>query len=156
MGRYTSVQSFTDQKTKVVEGYKEAAGRAPAPARPEKVENVSGSVAGAGSCDFHLYRAARAREMLRIDSLESSKKDELERSEFAARVEENRREAEARTKKKAEKRKNRKQKKMLARDRGKQQLKDDTGVDDGSADESDESGTDSIDEPDSKKRVHDS
>jgi len=151
MGRYTSVQSFTDQKTKVVEGYKEAAGRAPAPARPEKVENVSGSVAGAGSCDFHLYRAARAREMLRIDSLESSKKDELERSEFAARVEENRREAEARTKKNAEKRKIRKQKKMLARDRGKQ-LKDDTGVDDGS----DESGTDSTDEPDSKKRVHDS
>jgi len=121
MGRYKSLQSFTDEKTKVVEGYKGSTGaatgggRAPAPApeRPEKVDNVSGSTAGAGSCDFHLYRAARNREIVRLESLESAKAKELDRAAFAAKVEENKKEAEARTRKNAELRRKRKQKKKL-------------------------------------------
>lgn len=114
MGRYTSVQTFTDQKTKVVDGYK--AGGAPEPARPEKVVNVSGSSAGAGSCDFHLYRAARTREKARIEQLESTQVVEQDRAAFRARIEENRKEAEIRTKKNSEKRKKRKQKKGLAKE----------------------------------------
>jgi len=128
MGRYSSVQSFTDKKTKVVGGYKEAEGGAgagggggarpaPPPPRPEKVDNVSGSSAGAGSCDFHVYRAARNREIVRLEQLESTRAQEAERAEFAARVEENRKEADARTRKNAEKRNKRKLKKLLAKER---------------------------------------
>lgn len=43
MGRYTSVQAFSDQNTKMVSGYKrDGAGdsaKAPLRAQPEKVEN---------------------------------------------------------------------------------------------------------------------
>ena len=144
MGRYTSVQTFTDQKTKVVDGYK--AGGAPEPARPEKVVNVSGSSGGAGSCDFHLYRAARTREKTRIEQLESTQVEEQDRAAFRARIEENRKEAETRTKKNAEKRKKRKQKKGLAKElaksdgsavavSGNDDSGDDDGGDDGDGDE---------------------
>lgn len=116
MGRYTSVQSFTDKRTKVVEaGYKESAG-APKAARPEKVETVMGSNTGAGSCEFHLYRSARAREITRLETIESSAKQAEESAAFAAKVETNRKAAEERTKKNAEKRKKRKQKTKAGRE----------------------------------------
>lgn len=118
MGRYSSVQSFTDQRTKVVEaGYKESAG-GPKAARPEKVETVMGSNTGAGSCEFHLYRSARAREITRLETIESSAKQAEESAAFAAKVETNKRLAEERTKKNAEKRKKRKQKAKAGRVEG--------------------------------------
>ena len=117
MGRYTSVQGFTNEKTKLVGGYAAAAGGAegvgaPKAPRPDKVENVMGSTAGAGSCDFHLYRAARSREVSRLESLESADAIEQERAAFAERVDKNRQEAEERTKRNSEKRKKRKRKKV--------------------------------------------
>lgn len=129
MGRYTSVQTFTDQKTKVVTGYQEGGG-APKPARPEKVENVMGSTAGAGSCEFHLYRAARAREVMRLETMETEEKLAEEAAVFAAKVEKNRKEALERTQKNAEKRKRKRQKL-------KSKAKDSSGV--SNADEASES-----------------
>ena len=119
MGRYTSVKGFTNEKTKLVGGYAAAAGGAegvgaPKAPRPDKVENVMGSTAGAGSCDFHLYRAARSREVSRLESLESADAIEQERAAFSERVDQNRKEAEERTKRNAEKRKKRKRKKQAS------------------------------------------
>lgn len=123
MGRYTSIQGFTNHKTKLVGGYAaaaaasggaEGAGAPKAPPRPDKVENVMGSTAGAGSCDFHLYRAARSREVSRLETLENAEALAQERTAFSERVDKNRQEAEERTKRNAEKRKKRKQKKLKA------------------------------------------
>jgi Protein of unknown function (DUF1168) len=119
MGRYTSVKGFSNERTKLVGGYVAATGGAegvgaPKAPRPDKVENVMGSTAGAGSCEFHLYRAARSREVSRLESLESADALEQERAAFAERVDKNRQEAEERTKRNAEKRKKRKRKKLKA------------------------------------------
>lgn len=90
MGRYTTVQTFTDQDAKAAISYSAATtsnskashygpgdssstasggngGSGGADKHGEtkvainRVENVSGSSAGAGSGDFHMYRAARRR-----------------------------------------------------------------------------------------------
>jgi hypothetical protein len=68
MGRYTTVQTISD---KDAQGAAVAATAAPTPSsgdtaggskpRTNRVDNVSGSSAGAGSGDFHTYRAARRR-----------------------------------------------------------------------------------------------
>lgn len=92
MGRYTTVQTYTDQDAKVaaisystattvssssssadaLEAVAAGAGGLEPAKQPEvpsdeskfhtnRVENVSGSSAGAGSGDFHMYRASRRR-----------------------------------------------------------------------------------------------
>ena len=138
MGRYSSVQTFSDQRTKVVPGdavYKDSAGAgagAPRAARPEKVETVMGSNTGAGSCEFHLYRAARSREIMRLETIESTAKKAEDSAAFAAKVETNKRAAEERTKKNAEKRKRRKQKKGNALGGGASGGDEDENDDDGS------------------------
>ena len=87
MGRYTTVQTYTDQDAKVapVSYTSETTGQLPVPGNAaaaseqgaeknerdadgkfkfQRVENVSGSSAGAGSGDFHMYRAARRRYVI--------------------------------------------------------------------------------------------
>lgn len=74
------------------------------PDAPEFVRNIMGSSAGAGSGEFHVYRALRRKEYARQRFLtESAKKEELDR-EFAERVEKRRLEEEERTEKKRAKR----------------------------------------------------
>jgi hypothetical protein len=92
MGRYTSVQSYSDQNTKLVTGYKENSGgdgvkkTSAKVERPEKIENVMGSTAGAGSGEFHMYLNAKHREERRIQSMEIIEKNEEETRVFAEKV----------------------------------------------------------------------
>jgi Protein of unknown function (DUF1168) len=116
MGRYTSVQIYGDQNTKVVSGYKEAPQGGSAGARPkiERVDNsTTGSCAGAGSEQFHLYLSARRREKDRLEQID--REDTIREQErlFAEKVAQNKRKAEERTQKNAEKRKKKKMKKLM-------------------------------------------
>ena len=48
------------------------------PAPPEIVANVQGSSAGAGSGEFHVYKASRRREYERLRVMEEEARDEVE------------------------------------------------------------------------------
>lgn len=124
MGRYTTVQTYSDQNTKIVSGYGGPAttDRAHASSTNEghgsavrlqvnKVDNVMGSCAGAGSGEFHMYRAARQRELTRLENIEKKQKEEEELKTYTDNVERNRLEALERTRKNAEKRKKKIEKK---------------------------------------------
>ncbi|CUS15668.1 unnamed protein product [Tuber aestivum] len=58
------------------------------PPPPEIVANVQGSSAGAGSGEFHVYKAARRREYERIRLMEEEVKREAEEKAFRERAEE--------------------------------------------------------------------
>lgn len=143
MGRYKSSQSFMDvNTTKVkVEGLKpandhygpgggegedgkngdaKASGRQEgslAPPKPEKIDRVVGSTAGAASSEFHLYRAARRREMTRIEQQEQEEQRKQEEEELASKVASNLLEANERTAKNAAQRKKRKLNARSAKDK---------------------------------------
>ncbi|KAH6606665.1 hypothetical protein Trco_005818 [Trichoderma cornu-damae] len=52
------------------------------PPPPEIVTNVQGSSAGAGSGEFHVYKAARRREYERLKEMDEEVKRECEQAEF--------------------------------------------------------------------------
>ena len=125
MGRYTSVQTFTDQSTKVIQtssssnsssSSSNATGISVGTSNNnvkisktlDTVDNVSGSTAGAGSNEFHLYNNARSREMLRVEVMNDELRDNAEKKEFNDKVEKNKREAQEKTRKNAERRRKRK------------------------------------------------
>jgi Protein of unknown function (DUF1168) len=55
---------------------------------PEIVANVQGSSAGAGSGEFHVYKASRRREYERIKAMEDEVRKETETEEFERKREE--------------------------------------------------------------------
>ncbi|KAJ9052735.1 hypothetical protein DSO57_1031296 [Entomophthora muscae] len=71
--------------------------------------NIPGSSAGAGSGDFHIYRAHRRREYTRIRLMELETKKEQENAEFQAKRDAIRKEEEMKTAKRRAKRQKRKQ-----------------------------------------------
>ncbi|KAK7543770.1 hypothetical protein IWX49DRAFT_141846 [Phyllosticta citricarpa] len=84
-------------------------------APPEIVANVQGSSAGAGSGEFHVYKASRRREYERLRMMDEEKRKEDEEKEFAQKREEMKRKDEAKTNKnkaRRDKAKARKQKKV--------------------------------------------
>ncbi|KAI6820943.1 hypothetical protein KC366_g10917 [Hortaea werneckii] len=62
-----------------------------APAPPEIVTNVQGSSAGAGSGEFHVYKASRRRENERLKAMDEANEREVRDREFEDRVGEMRR-----------------------------------------------------------------
>ena len=74
----------------------------------DKIDNVMGSQAGAGSGDFHMYRGHRRTEMLRVERMDrAAAVDDLEEA-HEARVAAKRKECEDRTARNAEKRRKKK------------------------------------------------
>ena len=85
-------------------------GDAPPPRlRTERVDNVMGSQAGAGSSDFHIYRRHRRTEQKRQEQLDADDEKQRRDREHAERVEAKRKECEARTAKNAAKRRKKKE-----------------------------------------------
>ncbi|KAI9762513.1 MAG: hypothetical protein M4579_000316 [Chaenotheca gracillima] len=82
-------------------------------APPEIVPNVQGSSAGAGSGEFHVYKASRRREYERLRLMDEEVKKEEDAAEFETKTKELRRRDEERTNKKRARRE-----KMKARKQG--------------------------------------
>ncbi len=76
-------------------------------APPEIVANVQGSSAGAGSGEFHVYKASRRREYERVKAMD----EEVEREEADKRFDEGRDEKRRRDEEKTEKNRKRRQRK---------------------------------------------
>lgn len=142
-----SIHAVADNNAKVAPipydvasgGVKASTDKSAGAIRVPKVLNTTGSTAGAGSGEFHMYRKARREEMDRIANMEKNHREMIADTEFRTRVEQHRIEEEERTRKKAEKRRKQKE-----RERAKRQKR--SGSADGSADESgdveDDSGSD--------------
>jgi Protein of unknown function (DUF1168) len=72
--------------------------------KTEKIVNPYGSVAGANSGDFHLYRHARSREMERMKNLEESDREKSLDEQYHATLDQYAQEANERTAKRRQKR----------------------------------------------------
>ncbi|GLB37460.1 putative protein of unknown function (DUF1168) [Lyophyllum shimeji] len=75
----------------------------------EMMKNVQGSSAGAGSGEFHVYKASRRREYERLKLLEESAQKELIEAEFERKRREAEESAEAKTAKNRAKRQKKKE-----------------------------------------------
>eukprot|EP01038_Epipyxis_sp_PR26KG_P008430 gene8430-11406_t len=120
MGPKVTFSSFTDTNIKVVTGY--AAPSGSGGVQVEKVHNVMGSAAGAGSCEFHNYLNAKKRETNRMEEIERKQKEEEESTRLAGIVQRNKLEAEQRTQRNAEKRKRKKEKTVQRKLNNKKQV----------------------------------
>lgn len=92
-----------DQEIRVPpSGPQDPARRLPLP--PEIVTNVQGSSAGAGSGEFHVYKAARRREYERLRIMDEEVRRETEAREFADKKSEAERRDDEKTRRNREKR----------------------------------------------------
>ncbi|KAL4921932.1 hypothetical protein BDW62DRAFT_98884 [Aspergillus aurantiobrunneus] len=77
------------------------------PAPPEIVANVQGSSAGAGSGEFHVYKASRRREYERLRLMQDEVDREKDQTEWQKKQEEVRRKDEEKTEKNRKRREKR-------------------------------------------------
>jgi hypothetical protein len=85
-------------------------------APPEIVTNVQGSSAGAGSGEFHVYKAARRREYERLRAMDLENKREEDKEEFERLKERRETKDEEKTRKNREKREKAKARKAKGKD----------------------------------------
>ncbi|ORX59408.1 DUF1168-domain-containing protein [Hesseltinella vesiculosa] len=76
------------------------------------VRNVSGSSAGAGSGDFHVYRAIRRREYARLNSMAAAEYNEKLDQQYEEKIERMKQKDDDKTAKKRARRQKRKQSKQ--------------------------------------------
>ncbi|GLD91681.1 hypothetical protein PINS_up000214 [Pythium insidiosum] len=103
-----------------------------------RVDNVSGSSAGAGSGEFHMYRAARRREMERVERMEKEYAARKAQEDFEAKRLQKKQEFEARANKRADKRRRRKERakaRSLNADDSDDETKDEKNTDSDGQDE---------------------
>ena len=111
-------------------------------APPEIVANVQGSSAGAGSGEFHVYKASRRREYERLRVMDEEVKREKEEEEFRRKGEELRKKDEAKTSKNKARREKLKAKKAGKSGEGKDgEGKDGEGKDGGKGGEAGSGGS---------------
>ncbi|KAF3918692.1 hypothetical protein AA313_de0207204 [Arthrobotrys entomopaga] len=98
---------------------------------PEIVANVQGSSAGAGSGEFHVYKASRRREYERLKMMDDELKKEKEKEEFDTKTDEWKKKDDAKTAKNRAKRQKKKMAQEKKRERegtGTPQIEDDDDV----------------------------
>lgn len=88
------------------------------PPPPEIVANVQGSSAGAGSGEFHVYKASRRREYERLKLMDEENAKEQADADFKTRLEENKVKDESKTEKNRRKREKQRQRKGGKSDAG--------------------------------------
>ena len=98
------------------------------PPPPEIVANVQGSSAGAGSGEFHVYKASRRREYERLKIMDEEVAREEADAEFEKKRSEQKQKDDERTEKNRKKREKQKQKK---RTKGKDALMTEAAIADG-------------------------
>ncbi|KAI7788861.1 hypothetical protein LA080_008753 [Diaporthe eres] len=102
-GQLEALFARPDQEIRVPpSGPQDPARRLPLP--PEIVTNVQGSSAGAGSGEFHVYKAARRREYERLRVMDDEVRREAEAREFAEKKTETERRDDEKTRRNREKR----------------------------------------------------
>lgn len=106
-----------DQDIRIPTGPPDPKRRLPLP--PEIVTNVQGSSAGAGSGEFHVYKAARRREYERLRVMDEEVRKEEDQREF----EEKRREKEEEDKRKTERNRAKREKMKARKDKAKKGTK---------------------------------
>ncbi|KAI8614313.1 hypothetical protein BC830DRAFT_1257435 [Chytriomyces sp. MP71] len=106
------------------------------------VRNVQGSSAGAGSGEFHVYRALRRKEMARLKAMDAKDRREKETQEYHEKIQVARQAEEEKTAKKREKRKRRnkggKDKNKKQKGGEKESANDDADDEDGDEDKEEE------------------
>mmetsp|Transcript_17662 Transcript_17662/g.32916 ORF Transcript_17662/g.32916 Transcript_17662/m.32916 type:complete len:187 (+) Transcript_17662:216-776(+) len=136
MGRYTSVQAFSDanpnmRKIPLPEPPKPTSNKAAASdkeidlskqqsksVKVEKVNNLYGSVSGSCSGDFHVYRHSRRRETERLRALEDQETSKNKLDDFLTRKAKEEQESERITEKNRKKRRAQKASKSKKRKGG--------------------------------------
>ncbi|KAF9436532.1 hypothetical protein BGZ76_003685 [Entomortierella beljakovae] len=105
------------------------------------IKNVQGSSAGAGSGEFHVYRAMRRREYTRLKNMDLESKEERELAEYKEKIRIMREADEEKTDKNRAKRQRRKQRarnNSLSKKKAGSEDNDEEGNDDEDEDNQDE------------------